>query len=173
MAEAQLYPTREGSGGRVPMNSGEGGLRRGGLSGGPGEGDGDTPKLLLQKSTALSDSQAEKRGRGHRVEMRVCMQHKAAAVRHPEKVCERVFPLRGCTGKRCTVVPGAEGPVRLIVYGQAADRREIRDAVEPGGIKPVCAGQEPWWRVEETCCSRRSELWIRKRLKAEEEWMVA
>ena len=69
LAEAQLYPTREGSGGRVPMNSGEGGLRRGGLSGGPGEGDGDTPKLLLQKSTALSNCQTEERWRGHWVEM--------------------------------------------------------------------------------------------------------
>ena len=45
--------------------------------------------------------------------------------------------------------------------------------MEPGGIKPVSAGQEPWWGVEETCCSRRSDLWIRKRLKTKEELVVA
>ena len=122
MTEAQLYSPREGPGGCIPMDLGGWGLRVGGLVGGSlrggsveSEGHGHTTELLLQKSTALSDSQAEERGRGHRVEMRVCMQHKAAAVRHPEKVCERVFQLRGCTGKRCTVVPGAEGPVRLIM----------------------------------------------------------
>ena len=44
--------------------------------------------------------------------------------------------------------------------------------VEPGGIEPVCAGQEPWGGVEETCCSSRSDFWLRERLKTKKELVV-
>ena len=93
------------------MNLGRAGRSRRGR----GKGKRKAPELLLEESTALSESQAEERRGSHRKEVGLSVEHQTAAVRHTEKVCERMFQLCGSHRKGGTVVPGAERRVRRVM----------------------------------------------------------